>query len=371
MPEDSTTLANCVDEYLLSRQISKKKYYAGYLNAARWAWRELFQNTIYSVQSEWLPLRKGEPYDYIDVPKNLQRLFTVAVTNHCNNIIPLYYNNYANIISEPKVSACGCGVCSCEGGLCNDIAALTKLTKLLFTVSGIDYYETIWLKLCPNGDILEYRNVPIKKYNNYTGDGGDYNSDYNNDYLIANPPFSDYEIVYQDFQRILCKLDVKPCGCPKNTTENADLFLQHCAGFCNINVTCGTRERLCKLAQETNYDNCILGTIKMSECGTRIYYIPPPRLKGQLPAKLPKYLLVNYQTTGEDCSTQVIVPQYAIETMFYGIHFKSTRFNMSIPRNDKQQIKYDWTDAQNKLILYLSNLNLDRLSAIQDQPILF
>jgi len=208
--ENDSTLDGVVDEYLIQRQISKKKYYSGYLSAAKWAWRELFQNTIYSVQSEWFPLRKGEPYDYIDVPKNLQRLFTVAVTNSCNNIIPLYYNNYANIIPEPKKSACGCGICSCEGGMCNDIAALTKLTKLLFTVSGVDYYETIWLKLCPNGDIIEYRNVPIKKYNNYTGDGGDYNSDYNNDYLIENPPFSDYEIVYQDFQRILCKLDVKP-----------------------------------------------------------------------------------------------------------------------------------------------------------------
>ena len=61
----------------------------------------------------------------------------------------------------------------------------------------------------------------------------------------------------------------------------------------------------------------------------------------------------------------------AVETMFYGIHFKSTRFNMSLPLREKKQIEYDWTNAQNKLILYLNPLNLERLAQIQDQPIKF
>ncbi len=368
----NSTLGAVTDEYLLQRNISNRKYLAGYLNSAKWAWRELFQNTIYSVQSEWQPLRKGEPYNYVNVPAGMQRLFTVSVTDKCGSIVPLSYNNYLNVVQKPKVNTCGCkGNCGCEGGLCEDIAGLTKITKLLFTISGADYFETTWLELCPNGDILEYRKVPVKSYNNYTGDGGDYNADYNNDYLIANPPFSDYTIVYKEFQNILCKLDVQACGCPENTTENENLFLQHCGGYCQPFVNCGKIRNVCEqFSKDTNYNAC-LGTVKMSECGTRIYYKPHPTERGQVAPKLPEYLLINYQTTGENCTTEVVIPEYAIETMFYGIHFKSTRFNMSINPKEKKQIEYDWINSQNKLILYLSNFNMDKIATVQDIPILF
>lgn len=365
MAGTDNTLLDVTKEFLLQKNISNIKYLPGYLNAAKWAWRELFQNTIYSVQSQWEPLRKGEPYNYINVPNGMQRLFTVCLTDRCGNIVPLYYNDNLNIIAKPSVNTCGCGSCGCAGGLCDDIGGLTKITKLLFTINGIDYNEVTWLKLCPNGDILEYRTVPTKSYNTFNGDGGDYNNDYNNDYLLENPPFTDFTIVTKEFQQVICKLDVRPCGCPENTVTNEEMFLLHCGAYCQPFVNCGARRTICeKVAKAANIDQC-LGTVKMSECGTRIYYKPHEG------GATPEYLLVNFQTTGEDCNTEVIVPEYAIETMFYGIHFKSTRFNMALPYKGKLQIKYDWMDAQNRLILYLSNLSLTRLATIQDQPILF
>ncbi len=365
------TLDSVTDEYMIQRQIRNRKYYSGYLNASKWAWKKLFKNSIYSVQSEWQPLRSGLPYNYINVPKGTQRLFTVSITDHCGTIVPLRYNNYANIIPLPKVNTCGCTACSCTGGLCDDIGGLTKITKFLFSISGTDYYETDWIKICPNGDILEYRQVPTKKYNTFTGDGGDYNADYNNDYLIENPPFTDYTIVTEIFQRVLCKIDMEPCGCPANTTTNEEIFLQHCGPYCQPFSNCRVNKRACqKVYDNTNYNDC-LGTVKMSECGTRIYYIPAPRSTGQTPLKLPEYLLVNYQTSGEDCSTQVVVPEYAIETLFYGIDHNSKRFNGMYNIKEKKDIKYAWVEAQNDLILYLSNFSLDKLAQVQDLPILF
>lgn len=368
--EVNSTLFSCVSEYMTLRNISKKKYLPGYLTAAKFAWRDLFQKTIYAVQSEWLPLRAGNPHPYVDVPSGIQRLFSVSVTNRCNKIVPLYYDNYANIIPEPTVSACGCGSCGCAGGLCDDIGGLTKLTKLLFTVSGIDYYEVTWLKICPNGDILEYRTVPTKSYNTFNGDGGDYNNDYNNDYLLENPPFTDFTIVTKEFQNVLCKLEVRPCGCPENTTENANLFIEHCGGYCQPFVRCQERQRLCKRANDTNGDEC-LGSVKLSECGTRIYYIPPPILNGQTPPRLPKYMLVNYQVIGDKCNSIVHVPEYSVPTMFFGIQYYSTIFNMSISIKDKKELGYMWTDKQNELILYSSNFSIEKLEQIQDIPIRF
>lgn len=367
-------LAEVTDQYLMERFIKNKKYYPAYLSAARLTWRDIFQNTIWSVQSQWMPLKKGEPYNYVDVPLGMQRFFSASIVNHCNNIVPLYYNTDINIIPQPKQSACGCTACTCSGGLCDDIGGLTKLTELLFTVNGTNYYQTTWLKLCPNGDILEYRLVPTKKYNTYTGDGGDYNNDYNNDYLIEHPPFSDYTIETVPFQKILCKIDVKPCGCPENTVENEDVFLQHCGCYCQPFANCivNQKRRFCeRVIDDTNYDDCALGTVKMSECGTRIYYVPPHRGHGQLPAKLPKNILVNFQTSGENCNEMVQVPEFGLETMFYGIDFRTKRFSGMLNFKEKQAVKYEYISAQNNLILYLNPFSLSRLAQIQDVPILY
>lgn len=362
-------LAEVTDQFLIERNIRNKKYYAGYLQAAKLTFKDLFQNTLWAVQSQWLPLKKGEPYNYVDVPVNMQRLFTVSLTDHCGNIIPLLYNNHVNIIAQPTVNKCGCTSCSCNGEMCEDIGGLTKITKLLFSISGIDYYETIWLKLCPNGDILEFRNVPVKKYNDYIGDGGDYSDDYNNDYLTENPPFTDYAIVYQDFQKVLCKIDVKPCGCPENTTTNEEVFLQNCGAYCRPTANCFRRHEVCnKYYANSNYEFC-LGTIKTSECGTRIYYIPKPISQGQPPRKLPEYLLVNFQTSGENCSQMVEVPEFALETMFYGMDFRTSRFNNMFNWREKQVKKEQYKASQNDLILYLSPFNLQQLSNVQDIPI--
>lgn len=365
-------LASVTDQFMISRGITNKKYFGTHLYNAKLVFKYLFKNTIYSVQSQWQPLRKGDPYPYINMPIGRQRLFSCSVVDKCGTIVPLKYGNYVNIIPQPTVNTCSCDKCVCDGGICEDVGGLTKITKLLFTVNGTDYYETVWVKLCPNGDIIEYRNVPVKKYSTFTGDGGDYNSDYNNDYLTENPPFSDYTIVYEDFQRILCNLEVKECGCPVNTVSNEELFLQHCGGYCQPFSRCRTNQNLCKkVYDDTNFDDCRLGQIKVSECGNKIYYIPPQRPNGVPPAKLPEYILVNYQVSGENCTETVRVPEYLLETMFYGMDYYSKRFNGMYNSLEKRESRYAWVNAQNEAILYLSNFNLQKLAQIQDTPILY
>ena len=334
MANNNHTLSDCVNEYLAQRNISGRKYYAGYLLASRWAWRELFKNTIYSVQSEWMELKAGVPYNYIDVPRGMVRLFTVSEQDSCGNIVPLFYNNQLNIIQKPLKSTCGCEFCDCQNPLCgNTELGVTKTTRLLFTINNVDYYEVTYLKLCSNGDIIEYKEIPTKKYNTFSGDGGDYNSDYNNDYLIAHPPFADYSIETVIEQKILCNVELKPCGCPKDIPENVN----------KINNCCGHlfewRKR-CEMPIGDVDDNG-RGHVKMSECGTKIYFKPSPKRHifcvGE--PELPSHLLVNYQTSGEDCSTAVIVPEYAIDTMFYGIDWYSKRFNLALTKAESSECR--------------------------------
>jgi len=364
------TLKEAVEIYLATRQINNKKYYPSFLISAIWSWKNLFKNTIYAVNSQWFTLKSGVPYNYVDMPPNVLRFFSATVVNECGEMIPLFMDNRINIIAQPTSSQkkCGCGACDC-GGLCEDINSLTYTTKVLFTISGVDYYEKDWVKVCPNGDILEYRIVPTKKYNTFTGDGGDYNRDYNNDYLIGTSPFQDFTIEYVTTQKIICKLTLLPCGCPENTVDNINLLNNYCGCYLPFNAFCKRKQCNTKVTGEINgYDN--LGSIKVSECGTKIYYIPHPTCDGT-PPLLPTSLLLNWQTSGENCNEIVQVPEYAIETLFYGIDFNSKRFNNAYSLGEKAESKYNWQDAQNQLVLFLNPLNLDYLAQIQDQPILY
>lgn len=356
----TNTLVDITEQFLAMRQINKKKYLPSYLIQAKFVWRYLFKNTIYAVNSQWMTVKKGSPYNYIDVPKNMVRLFSVSTIDvTCNKIIPLFYDNTVNILEKPTPAQkkCGCGACDC-GGICDDINSLTYTTKLLFTINGIDYFEKDWIKVCPNGDIIEYREVPTKKYNSYAGDGGDYTNDYMNDYDIGSPPFSDYTIVTEKFQKTICNIETKPCGCPEDTPQNIQILNDYCGCFLPINGCCKKKE--CKSFLGEINGNCN-GTIKMSECGDKIYFIPDPNVN-----KIPDFLLVNWQTSGENCTDVVQVPEYANEAMFAGIDYYSKRYNNAYSLNEKNEAKWAWSSSQNELIMFLNPINLEWLATIQD-----
>lgn len=358
-----STLAEKVDEYLAFRQIDRKKYFPSYMIAAKYAWKALFQNTIYAVQSEWKELKIGEPYNYIEKPRDAVRVFNISDVNASGQQVPLFYDNTINIIPKPASSQkkCSCTSCDCSG-LCDDVNSLTYTTKVLFTINGTDYIEKTWVKVCPNGDIIEYRIVPVKKYHDYAGDSGDYMNDYMNDFDIGHPPFSNYDIVYLEFQRIICKLQMKPCGCPDNIQSNVDLLIQHCGCFLPCNAWCNNRRRDKSFLGEIN--GTCRGSIKVNECGDKFYYIPHRGVD-----TVPEFLLINYQTGGAPCNEIVQVPDYADDAMFCGIDWYSKRFNNSYSQFEKNESKYAFNAAQNDLILFLNNINLEWLSTVQDAEI--
>ena len=361
-PKSNYTLSQTVDEYLALRQIDKKKYYASYLIASKWAWKKLFWNTMFVTSSVWKPILKGEPYNYIEVPKDAIRIFSIDEVDECGNTVNVFYNPKLNTLPKPKSNK---GGKCCTGGVCEDVDNVTMTTTLLFTINGIDYYEKDWIKVCPNGDVIEYREVPTKKYNDFVGDGGDYMNDYNNDYLKVGQPFSDYSIVTETFQKTICKLKVKDCGCPIDDEENEQTLRTYCG--CYLPPYNERRRKEYCAIQSGNINDNGRGEVKISECGTKIYY--KPTYKGR--RKRADHLLVNYQTNGEVCGTQVEIPEYAVEAMFCGIDYKSKQFNNAYSRGEKEDAKHAFSAAQNDVIIYLNALDLDYLSNIQDTPILY
>lgn len=366
---DTYSLADCLSEYLALRQINKKKYFASYLIGAKHTWKKLFEGTMYVMTSEWKTMKRGDPYNYVNVPRGTQRIFSIGVEDDCGDIKPLYYNPRMNIIPKPTEKKCGCNSCQC-GGLCEEVNSTVLTTNVLFTINGIQYVEKTWVKYCSNGDMIEYKEVPTKQYNDFVGDGGDFNNDYNDDYSGGSSAFSNFSIVTNTFQRKICTLKTLPCGCPMETPENEELIKTTCG--CFLPFWGHHRKEHCQdfLAEPNTSE---YGEVKISECQTRIYFRPGRKHHKHRDGKkgrIPEFLLVIYQTGGEpeNISDQVQVPTAAAykDAMWTGIDWQSKRFNSKYPANEKLMAKYEKNAAENDLVTYLNPINMQDTGDMQD-----
>lgn len=369
MPNCQTyLLSETVDNLLADRQISKKKYYAAYMVMAKKEWQKLFRNTLWEVQSKWMTMQQGTPYDFIYVPEGVSRLLSVAIEDRCGLIQPLFYNTQLSIIKKPAQKKCGCpSDCAC-GGVCEAANSMTYSTKFLFSINGTDYYEKTWTEVCKNGDVITYSEIPTKQYNNTAGDAGDYNPDYNPDYDIAAAPFSDYTVVTVKSQRKVCKLETLECGCPAETEANQQLLTETCG--CNLNWNCGLKRRHCRQYFE-NVDNNHFGEVKLSECGTKIFFRPSHNWKKYTDKKIPEFLLVNFQTNGLLPNEEVLVPDYALDALEAGIYWRSIRFNTTVPPGVKDDAKAQYHMECDNLTKFLYPISLIDLGEIQDSKILW
>lgn len=356
------TLSECVDRYLLARRISTKKYYPAYLADAINVWKDIFQKTLQVMASKWQPTVEDSPYYYVDLPKCAVRIFSFNVTDECGNLVELFYDAQKNIIPVPTKSTtyCDCQSCSCDGTLCESVNSTTMTTKKIFTINGKDYYEKKWIRYCDDGCVIEYTKTPVKKYKDTKGMQGDFNDDFNGDYFRGHPGFENFEIVYVDSQERVCQLETKPCGCPADTEENKSLIQNSCGCYINPCV----KKKCFPIYQ--NINNNGYGSIKISDCGTRAYFMPGNKCKST-----PDFINISYQVSGETPGAEVIVPEWAEECMYYGIDYFSMRFNRAYSRFEKEGAKQLYENEQIELIKYLYPISLSFLSKVQDAKILW
>lgn len=361
----SDTISEVTDRFLMRIGVTdKKKHFARYLVLAQECWEDLFQNTLWIIKSVWMPTKAGTPYNYVDVPQDCLRLLSVSVTDKCNTIQDLYYNNRINVVPKPTSKKCGC-TCDC-GGLCEDVGGTVCTTRFMFTINNVDYYEKCWLKYCPDGSIIQYCETPAIKYNTPTGTGGDYNNDFNDDFLHSHQGFGDFTIETIITQNIICKLETKPCGCPVESPENEQCFLDCCGAF--INWGCRSKRNRCK-PDVGNVNNNYYGEVKLSQCGTRIEYRHSPHWKRVADKQTPDWLLVNYQTSGESVGSETLIPKYARNAMYAYLDCGRKEFNSAFTKTEKDDAYYKKISEKNNIVAYLNPIDLIELSKIQDIPI--
>lgn len=361
------TLSELVEEYMINRHISKEKYFVDYMVIAKRAWQNLFWKTLQVVQTQWLTIQKGEPYNFIYVPKGTVRIMWVGVTDRHNRIVQLHINNSLNVIPKPTVQKCGCTVCGCTGAK-DELVGLTYTTTALFTINGITYYEKTWTKLCSNGDLLKYREVPVKKYNDRIGNAGDFNNDFNQDFSTGNPGSQNFTIITETFQEKVCALTIAPCGCPEPTPQNAQCIQDFCGCGHLFWGWWGNRFHSENLLFQNINDNH-KGEIKFSECGNKIYYKESRHWCDTLHNPVPQFLLICTQSSGLACDIDgsISVPEYSVDYMMSDIDYRSKRFNAKYSMAEKKDAEWRKNDELNKVIGFLNPISLDWLQNVMDQ----
>ncbi len=342
------TLNDSIELYLVKKFNDRRKYFKEYLIIGQEVWKDIFLNTLFVNKSVYLPLKSGEPFNYVDVPADCLRFLSMGVKDKCDNLKPLYYNQDLDVITKPTRAKCGCTACNCESnGLCDSVNSLSVTTKEVI-INDVTYTEYTWVSVCPNGDIMEYRQIPTTQY---SFDRGAYDVSYDVSYEIGD---SSSEVVVYNLVRKLCKLKVKPCGCPEQTQENQELFFNTCGCFLNCLTPLGK-----KCGNYWGHCSNWAGEIKMSDCGQKIFVKHVENLHKN------HHILFSYQTTGINIDGEVQVPSYANMALHTGLEYQKILFNDKYSAVAKQQAYFKYEDEKNKIINFLNPISIEWLS---DQP---
>lgn len=332
------SLTETTEGYCLRTFNDRKKYFANYFAIAGDIYREIYRTILPTIISKYVEViyDDAEPHPFIWKPDNLVKFFGVSVTNKHHELIQVFYNQNINVFTKPaKIKDCGCSTNSlCD---CMDNLQVVITPKI---INGTTYYIKQWLKCCPNGDVLQYSEVPVQDYDSTNGS---YSDDYGDDYDILN---EGENIVILKFTKNLGRLETKDCGCPLVTEHNKKLIYNVCGCFLPVRDDCCKRYH-----EKTIHCN---GEMKFSECGTKIYLINVKADKGG-------YVVASYQTKAVQCGEEVFVDEYARPAIWAGIDRDSTVFNPRSGEGAKESSNRRYNVAKRELFEYINPLNRSRL----------
>jgi hypothetical protein len=317
---------------MIRTRSDRRKYYANYLAIAITVYKKLFRTTLPSSKSKYVEVvyDDKEPFPFVWKPDDMQRFYGISVPNKHGRLVQSIYDENLNVYTKPaNKKPCGCT--TSELSDCIDNMQVIITPKV---IDGVTYSEKAWVKCCPNGDVLQYREVPVKSYGT---EGGSYSNDYGDDYDIINEGSN---VVTLKFTENLGKLDTMPCGCPIESDNNKKLVYDCCGCY----LPCKTFN--CKKWYEKN-PGC-LGSYKWSECGDKLYLHKVRADNG--------YVVLSYQPNSLTPGEEVVVPDYSLDAIIAGINFESIRYFPRAGLGEKQMAKANYDSEETKLFEYLNPL---------------
>lgn len=229
------------------------------------------------------------PHDYLDMS-------SVSAPNREGRLTPMLINtNVRNDIADLSLAKrCGCS-CGCEHDYCSSVrnfetilgtqsAPMPDGTSKLFNTS----FRKIILE---GGAYVEETVVPVQ--------------------VIENNVHVDTKL--EKTQTVLCNLDIKDCGCIKNTPENRDLINLYC-NACDVEFDGG-----CSTRPHHHHE-----LFNMDEVGDKIFI--PSHFRA-------KYVVLRYFANSK--TKNLMIPFLAKEAVMSQIKVLTSKYDASAPKNDK------------------------------------
>lgn len=309
------TLSDAVELYFAGD--TRPKNFKSAMIVAKFVWNEILRGTIWACESVRLPVYSSTPYRHMKLPDNIERVLNVFDSETCGDQTinkPLGRINNVNVVRE-VTQHCKCKEnCGC-GEACANINAYTH-TTIEHIIRGETYIEKVWTEVCKNGDIIEWREVPTEKYV-----GTDFDS-----------------VVYEKQRNVVCKVEVKECGCLVENETNLALVENYC-GRC-APVCAAPYHSHCKTF------------FQLDKCDT-VYLIG---------SDIKKDYLVQYQSKG--ACEESRVPEYALSCLHLGMFYKMIYIKPGVSPGEKREAKYAYKDAKNSIIEYLNPIDLKLMDDI-------
>lgn len=342
-------LSKVIKTFCVEQGNEKASYFTKMAVHAKWAWRDLYVNTIFDYRSIILPV--CAPDYTIQIPDDCERLFNVSIIDRHGKIHPLGLNTNINTakILCPTVK-CSCNECKGQNTLCAAIDTLSVATKTIM-IEGNPYTQTTWVSYDRDGSIREATEIP--GLNTQTN-----------------------EVEYTKFYKTLCNVEVTDKGCIKPTSANRELL----SGFCGFSNEFWGRwhqeeKEIIPISYnwygQWNWD---------AVCGDIIHIFGHQRWREGHPKESEHFhqfensirqVLLTYQTNGQTPETEVLVPEYAVVALLAGILHRQTILSMRAPVSVKEYNRVNYNREKKSLYSYLNPIRIDDVRKMQAMPILW
>jgi hypothetical protein len=302
---------------------SGQKHFAKNLKHAHWAWKDLLWTTIFSMAHKSIEVKEGK----ITLPNDLVRLIMIYVVDSCGKIQPINYGpsfNTVEVTCPPVSVSCSCGGNDTLCAALDEISMVTEDVEL----NGDTYTKTIWTKK-QGSDLVQIAHTPFW---NSEGEGS---------------------VEYKDITTRLCELEVTEAGCVKVTEPNKTKLQEYCGCI----SSCFSTADKCQSPFVDNIGD--YGSFNYDAEKSNVIHLKD--FPGQR-------VIVRYQTSGDTDGQEIMVPEYAVDAVKFGILYRQASFSPVRSISEKKSAKYDYKEQKTSLFKFLNPIKLSEFVQIGQKP---
>jgi len=316
------TLSDMTEQYMILSFNDKKTYFLNYLFHAQQVFKALFRNTIYSVVQVSVPLEYSTKEGYfIRKPKGLSRLLSISVVED---------GQYYPLIISEKVAT--------------EIIeqAIPKKCKC---VNKANFNSVLDTRIEVSTEVFHNNSIKLKKYFQHNGDGT----------ILEVQEFPVYNqstglVTIEKKTKVAASVSVDTCGCIKDTPENKTMLFDKCG--------------LNDYYYNEDFSFNTYGYYNWTVDGQKIFIYPSSDIYANA-KKLPKTVVVSFQTNGVNASGDFIVPEDAAMALWAGMTYYASLHSQTDNRLRIRELKRYWENEKENLMYSRNPIHLETLKSIE------